>query len=163
MNPGARPPRMTITNVVTGEFCEPQYNPAEFQEKLGATYAKLAIPGLSQQVKHFTNTDDITYSMTFDFDCKGMGPGGLKALLDARTFFRALVHPTRASAIDRGGPPRALFIWPNFMSLTCVLTSCTLNYTEFSIQATPSRMSAQVTLEEIRDKFVSMEDILVNG
>ncbi len=106
--------------------------------------------------------------MKFTFDLfyhcvDGSGPAGLQAILDDRKFLYSLTHPWRADSIQRGGAPRVLFIWPTFISLTCVITSLSFQYTLFNKQGAPIAYKASVGLEEIRDVFVSMEDILTFG
>lgn len=165
-NFGRRPPRMSITNVVTTDTLEAQYNPETLEETFGANYAKLTVPGLSHQVKHFVHTDDVPYSFELFEHALESGHTNADAvsrMKEARRFLRALTHPWRAEGIKRGGAPRALFIWPNLISLTCVLTKCTIKHATFNSLNEPVLWRANVTLEEIRDEFVSMEDILENG
>jgi hypothetical protein len=56
-----------------------------------------------------------------------------------------------------------LFIWPTFISLTCILRNLRFTYTQFNKNGSPIAWKAKITLEEIRDVFVSMEDILALG
>jgi hypothetical protein len=159
-----RAPRMVLVNMVTGEARTPQFNPAEFEEKLGATYADLQVPGLSHKVKHFINTENTAYSFELFYHClDGSGAAGLKAILDDRKFLHALVHPWRSDGIKRGGAPRTLFIWPKLISLTCIVKTLTFKYTMFNQEGSPVAYTAKVELEEIRDVFVGMDDILNLG
>lgn len=159
-----RAPQMILVNTVTGDARSAMFNPDELEEVLGATYAKLTVPGLSHQRKHFVNTDDVQYNFELFYHClDGSGPDGLKAITDDRKFLYASVHPWRSDSIQRGGAPRMLFIWPKLISLTCVMTKLTFKYTLFNREGDPVAWRAKITLEEIREQFVSMEDILDLG
>ena len=157
-------PAMTLVNMVTGESRTAQFNPPEFTESVAVNYARMQVPGLSHTRKHFVNTDDVKFDFELFYHCiDGGGPDSLQAILDDRKFLYALTHPWRADTIKRGGPPRVLFIWPTFISLSCVVTSLSFTYTTFNKQGRPIAYKAKLTLEEIRDVFVSMEDILTLG
>lgn len=152
-------PSMTLVNVITNAFIEAQFNPTEFEEQLGVNYARQTVPGLSHQVKQFINTEDVKYQFELFYQCADSGTFGLERMLTARKFLYAACHPWRADGINRGGAPRILFIWPKLISLTCVITSLKFKYTRFNIEGDPVAFTATVGLEEIRDVFVSMEDI----
>lgn len=157
-------PAMTLVNMVTGDARTAQFNPAEFTESINVNYAKLQVPGLSHTRKHYINTDDVKFDLELFYHClDGSGPEGLNAILEDRKFLYALTHPWRSDSIKRGGAPRVLFIWPTFISLSCVITSLSFTYTMFNKQGRPVAYKAKIGLEEIRDVFVSMEDILTLG
>ncbi len=161
-----KPAAVTLVNVVTGEARAVQFNPGDLEEALGANYAKLVVPGLSHQRKHFVHTEDVTY--TFDLFQHALGSGEtsadyLRGIREDRRFLYALTHPWRADGINRGGAPRVLFIWPKLISLTCVVTKLSFKYTMFNKDGAPVAWTCKVVMEEIRDAFVSMEDILNNG
>jgi hypothetical protein len=156
-------PKMILANMTTGESHEAQFNPEQFNESIGVNYAKLQVPGLSHSRKHFINTEDVKFDFELWYHAVGGTAADLATILEHRKFLYALTHPWRADGINRGGPPRVLFIWPTFISLTCVITGLTFNYTQFSKAGAPIAWKAKVTLEEIRDTFVSMEDILSLG
>jgi len=62
-----------------------------------------------------------------------------------------------------GGPPRALFVWPGVISLTCVLTALSFKYDRFNLEGTPVQFTAKVTLEETRDVRLLSEEVLADG
>ncbi len=164
MSTNEKAPAMTLVNMVTGDARTAQFNPEQFTEAIGVNYARLQVPGLSHTRKHFINTEDVKFDLELAYHCvDGSGPKGLKAILEDRKFLYAMTHPWRADSIRRGGAPRTLFIWPNFISLSCVITNLLFTYTLFNKQGAPVSYKAKVTLEEIRDVFVSMEDILDLG
>ena len=156
-------PQLTLVNMTTGDARTAQFNPEQLQESIGVNYAKLQVPGLSHTRKHFINTDDVKFDFELWYHAVGGSAEDLAAILEDRKFLYALTHPWRADGINRGGPPRVLFIWPTFISLTCVVTGLSFTYTQFSKTGAPVAWKCKVTLEEIRDVFVSMEDILSLG
>lgn len=158
-----RPQRMTLMNLVTTKAVEPMFNPAEFEETIGVNYAQLQIQGLSHPVQHYTNTDAVKYSFELFYTCLGGTPAELTRIQQDRLFFKALTHPWRSPTIAKGGPPRVLFIWPNLCSLTCVVKSVGFRYTQFNASGAPIAYSVRMSIEEIRDVFVGMDDILSSG
>ena len=53
----------------------------------------------------------------------------LETIHRARRFLQSLCYPRRgAEDVVGGGPPRALFVWPGVISLTCVLTALSFKY-----------------------------------
>jgi hypothetical protein len=166
LNFAAKPTPMTLVNMVTADSIDAQYNPEELEEAIGVNYARLQVPGLSHTRKHFINTDDVKFTFELASHCLDSGDTGLarmQAIRADRRFLYALTHPWRADGINRGGPPRVLFIWPKLLSLTCVVTSLTFRYTMFNRDGAPVAWRSKLALEEIRDQFVSMEDILARG
>lgn len=165
-NFAAKPPSMTLVNLVTTASREVQYNPEQLEEAVGANYSKIAVVGLSHQRKHFIHTEENVY--TFDLwnsclDSGQNGPDAIQGIREDRRFLMALVHPWRADGIDRGGPPRVLFIWPQLVSMQCRVTKLNFKYTVFNTNGAPVAWTCKVTLEADHETFVSMEDILNEG
>lgn len=163
-----RPPsRMTLVNMVTGDSRIAQFNPETFTETIGVNYASMQVPGLSHTRKHFINTEDVKFEFELFFTClDDVSPSSVAAIADMdlnRKFLYALTHPWRSDGIRRGGPPRVIFIWPTFITLNCVVRMLAFTYLNFNRYGTPTAFKAKVSLEEIRDVFVSMEDILSLG
>lgn len=158
------PDRLSIVNLANGEQLDAQFNPEELQETLGAVYARQAVPGLSHQVKQFVHTEDLVTTFTLYFSSY---PGPVRHALNmrARRFLMAACHPRSvgAGSISRGGAPRLLFVWPELYALTCVLTKVTFAHKIFRRAGAPVAFTCGVTLEEIRDAFVGMEDVLQLG
>lgn len=159
-----KPPKLTLVNLATGKSLETQFLPEELEEATGTNFAKLTVPGLSHQRKHFINTDDCRYTFTMYNHCIGKGAAALKSLLDARGFLKAACHPRRNTGeSDRDGPPRLLLVWPNFISVQVRLMSpLTFKFSKFNKFGTPIAYAASVVMEEQRDAFVGMEDILAD-
>lgn len=159
-NLSAQAPRVIIQRLDDPSLTlEAQYNPSELEETIGATYAKLTVPGLSHQVKQFTNTNDVSMKFSLAFSVKDGGPKAADDLIAARLFLKTSVRPRRAvGAVAHAGAPRLYLFWPNFFTMTCVLTAATLKYVSFNSQSRPTRMNADVTVEEIRDTIILADD-----
>lgn len=154
---------MTMVNMVNNQAMEAQFNPSEFSETLGANYARQTVVGLSHQVLQFVHTENLRFDIELYFQSADGGEFQQQSNLAARKFIHAAVHPWRADSIRRGGAPRMLFIWPNLISLQCVVTSAKFSYIRFNRTLSPVVLTVKLTLEEIRDAHVTMEDILAQG
>ena len=157
------PARMSIVNLSTTDSVEAQFNPADFEEALEVNWARQTVPGLSHQPLQFVNTGNVKFTLELNFEAQDPA-ADLDQLLGARRFLQSLCYPRRGAAdVAGGGPPRALFVWPTIVSLTCVITSLTFKYSRFNLAGTPVQFTAKVGLEEIRDVRLLSEDVLANG
>ena len=158
-----RPARMSIANTATGDVVDAQFNPAEFEEALEVNWARQTVPGLSHQPLQFVNTGNVKFTLELHFEVHDPS-GDIDQIHVARRFLQSLCYPRRgAEDVIGGGPPRALFIWPNVVSLTCVVTGLSFKYGRFNLEGTPIQFTAKVTLEEIRDVRLPSEDVLAGG
>lgn len=158
-----RPARMSIANIVTGDAVEAQFNPTEFEEALEVNWARQTVPGLSHQPLQFVNTGNVKFTLELHFEVHGAS-ADLEQLHFAKRFLQSLCYPRRgAEDVIGGGPPRALFVWPNVVSLTCVVTGLSFKYGRFNLAGTPIQFTAKVTLEEIRDVRLLSEEVLADG
>jgi hypothetical protein len=158
-----RPTRMSIANTATGDVVEAQFNPAEFEEALEVNWARQTVPGLSHQPLQFVNTGNVKVTLELNFDMLDLTaePDQIRF---ARRFLQSLCYPRRgAEDVIGGGPPRTLFVWPNVVSLTCVVTGLSFKYGRFNLEGAPIQFTAKVTLEEIRDVRLLSEDVLADG
>lgn len=157
------PARMAIANVATGDSITAQFNPTELEQALEVTWARATVPGLSHQPLQFVNTGNTKLTLTLTFDA--LEPSAdVDQLGRAQRFLLSLCYPRRgAQDIASGAPPRVLFVWPNTVSLTCVLTALSFTFTRFRSDGAPIQFSARVGLEEIRDVRLTSEDVLANG
>lgn len=161
-----RAPRVTLTNMVTADSLEVQFNPREIEETFGATYAKLTVPGLSHQRKHFVNTNDVVYSFELFNHCKQSGNNGLTAMQAIRRdkrWLMSLVFPWRSSGIKRGGAPRVLLTWPQMIAMQCVVTGMKFKSDLFNKNNAPIGWTCSITMEWQLDAFLSMEEVLISG
>jgi hypothetical protein len=160
---GQRPARMSIANVATGDSVEAQFNPTEFEEAIEVNWARQTVPGLSHQPLQFVNTGNARFTLDLNFEVQD-ATTTIEDILFARRFLQSLCYPRRgAEDVAGGGPPRALFVWPNVIALTCVLTGLSFKYGRFALDGTPIQFTAKVTLEEITDVRLLSEDVLADG
>lgn len=159
---GIPPIRGELCNLRTGEAIGFLLNPTELSEQVRVNYNRLQIPGLSHQVLQFVSTGNATLPIEFYLDkfFAGSVHPDDPDILDFKRFLQALTVPSAgAEDVAGGGPPRALFIWPGIVSLTCVLTSLELKYEQFDIFGDALVYRARVTFEEIRDVRITSEEI----
>ena len=160
-----QPAHVSLVNLSTNELLEVQYNPTELEELIGAVYAKQTVPGLSHQVQQFINTENMRFTLELFFQATNSGEAGAERLAVARKFFIAVCHPRGTGGVGSlgRGAPRVLFVWPEMISLTCVVHSVRMRHTKFKPTGASTVYTANVELEEIRDVFVSSEDITRAG
>ncbi len=151
-----RAPRMQIINTVTGSVFRPQFNPTEIREAISVNFARQQVPGLSHEVMQFVNTGNRTFSVELFFQSGSTTI--TKALPPSQPFhhfvrsrLRELVYPRAAGGIAEGGPPRALLVFPGFITFTGYLTSLEFNFQRFNSQNQPVAFTASTTWEEVRD------------
>jgi hypothetical protein len=157
------PARMSIANVSSGDSIEAQFNPTELEEALEVNWARQTVPGLSHQPLQFVNTGNTKFTLELQFEAQN-ATTDVERNLRARRFLQSLCYPRRgATNVAGGGPPRVLFVWPTFVSLTCVIASLSFKYSRFNLAGTPIHFTAKVALEEIRDVRLLSEEVLANG
>jgi len=159
---GIPPIRGELCNLRTGEGVGFLLNPTDFSEQVRVNYNRLQIPGLSHQILQFVSTGNATLPIEFYLDkfFAGQIHPEDPDILDFKRFLQALTVPSAgAEDVVGGGPPRALFIWPGLVSLTCVLTSLELKYEQFDIFGDVLVYRARTTFEEIRDVRITSEEI----
>ncbi len=160
---GGDPPPMALVNLHTGARLDAQYNPAELKETLAVQYASQQVVGLSHQIKNFINTDNNKIGFDLYYTATNTGAPGLKQVMAARRFIRSLCYPRGvAGTIKSAGAPRTLFVWPNFLSVTAILTNVEFKHSRWNKQSQLVTMTATLTLEEILDELVTSEDVFAN-
>jgi len=160
---GQIPARMSIANVSTGDSIEAQFNPTAFEEAIDVNWARQTVPGLSHQPLQFVHTGNTRFSLELNFEVQDPTTS-LDEIHYARRFLQSLCYPRRgAEDVEGGGPPRALFVWPSVISLTCVVTALSFKYSRFNLDGTPIQFTVRVILEEIRDVRLISEDVLADG
>ena len=160
---GQTPARMSIANVSSGDSIEAQFNPTEFEEAIEVNWARQTVPGLSHQPLQFVHTGNTKFTLELNFEAQDTTTS-LDEIHYSRRFLQSLCYPRRgAEDVVGGGPPRALFVWPSVISLTCVVTALSFKYARFNLDGTPIQFTAKVTLEEVRDVRLLSEDVLADG
>ena len=158
----ARPPRCVLVNVTSGESMECLFNPTQLSEKLQVNWNRLAVPGLSHQVLQFQSTANRQLSgVEFYLDryFAAEQPGDVN-ILEFRAFLRALtVPPQGTEGVAATAPPRLLFIWPEVVTVECVVASVEFTYKQLAVDGTVLVYAASVTFEEILDTRVTSEEL----
>lgn len=159
----ARPPRVSLTNLRTGETVEMPFTPETFAEQVAVNYARQAVVGMSHETLQYGNTGNYTLE-GLDFFFRGNTPEEVDAIHDGRLFLLSLAYPPEgAESVRDGAPPRVLFFWPQVVSLTCVLTQIRVSHVKFNSQGRTTIFRVRMNLEEIRDVRLTMEAVRTSG
>lgn len=153
--------RVHMVNLDTGEDREALMNPTAFTESVSVNYNKQAIPGLSHPVTQYASTDSRKVTgLELNFDRVLMGSSEGSAPVDEWTrFLRSLtVPPGNTQGVNGTQPAVCLFVWPNVLTMRCVVTSLELRYSLFTSDLTASAFSAVVSLEEVRETRITAEE-----
>jgi nucleoid-associated protein YgaU len=145
-----------LTNTVTGRRVEVQFNPEEYTLDREATFAQLAVPGLSAPVVQFVNGNAQTVQLDLLVDTTEQNAAG-----GPPTDVRRLVgEVTALMDIDPGlhAPPPVIFAWGQF-TFTCVVQKVSQNYVLFHADGTPLRARLKVTLSEYRNVELEAKEI----
>lgn len=158
----ARPPRCVLVNVTSGESMECLFNPTQLSEKLQVNWNRLAVPGLSHQVLQFQSTANRQLSgVEFYLDrFFAAGQPGDIDILDFRAFLRSLTAPPESTeGVAATAPPRVLFIWPDVVTVECVVGSVEFQYKQLGTDGAVLVYTASVNFEEILDTRVTSEEL----
>jgi len=159
-----KPERMSFANLQSGETMEAQFNPTELSEELSANWGELEVTGLSHQPQQYQFTSNHTLKFKLDFAAIDSDGNKLNNILSARQYLLSLFYPMRgAQDVIGGAPPRFLFLWPNFISLTCNIHSIKLRHFHFGQDGRPLNFDADILIKEIRDVRLFSEDVLYDG
>lgn len=156
----ARGPRCVLVNVTSGEAMECLFNPAQLVERVDVRWAHLAVPGLSHEVLQFQNTGnrqlpEVDFYLDAFFAAEQ--PGHVD-ILNFRAFLRALTVPPRGTeGVPATSPPRVLFIWPDVLTMECVVASVAFQYRQLAVNGGVLVYAATVTFEEVLDARVTSE------
>lgn len=157
------------------KMVEAHFNPVALEKVIKVHWNKLPVPGLSHQRHQYHHTENVQFKFDLQFEAlqitlhtKGQsavrgfdGPNGIGT---AARFIESLCYPAGdAQSVQDGAPPRVLFFWPNFLSITCVVAEEHWKTTMFAQDGTPRRQTCSLTLEEIRDTRLTSSDVLRKG
>lgn len=157
-----RPPRCVLVNVTTGESLECLFNPTQLTEKLQVNWNRQVVPGLSHQVLQFQSTSNrqlagVEFYLDRFFATEQPGEPNI---LEFRAFLRALtVPPANTTGVLPTTPPRVLLIWPNVVTVECVVASVDFQYRQLAVDSKLLAYTASVTFEEVLDRRVTSEDL----
>lgn len=136
------------------------FNPTQLSEKVQINWNRLAVPGMSHQVLQYQSTGNrqlrgVEFYMDRFFASQQPGDVDIMAF---RGFLRALtVPPKGTSSVAGTAPPRALFIWPNVVTIETVLTSLEFQYRQMAVSGPVLVYAASVNFEEILDTRVTSQ------
>src|SRR5512138_2123678 len=131
-----RPPRCVLVNVSTAESMECLFNPTQLSEKFQVNWNRLVVPGLSHQVLQFQSTSNVQLTgVEFYLDRFFAAANGSDAVLgNFRTFLRELTVPVAGgSTVAATAPPRVLVIWPQVLTIECVVNSVEFQYRQLGV------------------------------
>jgi hypothetical protein len=165
-------PRVMIANLRTGEHVEMPFTPPELTEDIAVEYARQQVVGMSHTILNYANTANHSFKgLEFGFVGTANEAGApfsalarpvdrLAEALDTRRFLMSLCYPSAtAQGVRDGGPPRVLFSWPAFVSMTCILANLSITHHKFDVFGRPTHFTARVDLEEIRDVRLTSETV----
>lgn len=153
-----RPPRCVLVNVATAESMECLFNPTQLTEKLQVNWNRLVVPGLSHQVLQFQSSSNVQLSgVEFYLDRFFAAANGNDSKLgEFRSFLRALTVPVGgAETVMATAPPRVLVIWPNVITVECVVSSVEFLYRQFDVEGRVLVYTATVGFEAILEVRVT--------
>lgn len=157
-----RPPRCVLVNVSTGESMPSLFNPTQLTEKLQVNWNRQVVPGLSHQVLQFQSTSNrqltgVEFYLDRFFATEQPGDPNI---LEFRAFLRALtVPPALTEGVLATAPPRVLVVWPNVLTIECVVASIDFQYRQLAVDSSVLVYAASVTFEEILDTRVTSETL----
>lgn len=152
------PARFSLVNLSTNEELVAQLNPTEFEDEVGAEFAKITTPGGSRQHLHFTTTTNLQTPMELLF--RAYTEAEYDEINRARHLLKSWVYPQAATQNTPGkGPPLLLATWPLVFSIECQLTRCKIKYLKFAPDGRCTRFTANVQFEESGDKRLTSESI----
>jgi hypothetical protein len=153
--------RLVLIRVETGEELPAQFNPASFDEVIEVAYARHEVPGLSYRPLHYRGTANTTLALELYFSALERGAPDLG---DAKRFLQALCYPRQtAEEFGASAPPRVLVVWPNVLSLRCVVTGATFSHEQFNAEGAVTALRAKLTLEEVLPERLMAADVLRFG
>lgn len=153
MPTASAPPQMYLRNRVNGEKVQPQGNPPGFSGEVKVAYNRLKIPGLSHQIKQFSNTEDLK-TTPIEFEYYGDTEKERDEIDRQFAIWQSWLLPEQADDIRNGAPPRLLLVWPNVFSLEVVITDFKFNMKEFTPEGDISWLVVTASFEEVSDERI---------
>jgi hypothetical protein len=86
-------------------------------------------------------------------------------VLESRNFLYSLLYPVQAShgPVTEDAPPRVLFVWPQVVSMNCVITRARGIHNLFYPQGMSRLIRVELELEEVRDVRLLSEEVALSG
>ncbi len=156
----ARAPRCLLVNIATAESVECLFNPVQLVEKVAVNWNRLVVPGLSHQILQFQSTGNRQFAGVEFYVSRfyAMEQPSDVDILTFRAFLRALTVPSEESeGVSTTAPARVLFLWPNVLTMECVVSSVEFLYKQLAADGAVLVYTASVTFEEVLDTRITSE------
>lgn len=154
----AEPPRMHLMNLLTLEGFYMQFNPTQIERSVSAEWQAMDVLGLSHQPLQYAKTTNQTVQLELYFraDSIAQREGGDEVM----KFLESLMYaPAGATSIGQAAPPRVLVVWPQTLSLTCVVRSVRFRHQRFNVRGQTVEWTASTAFEEIRDVRLTSQQV----
>jgi hypothetical protein len=144
-------------------------NPSEVIHSLKTRRADMATPGRVGAQRHYLGTENRTVSFKCIWDAfvkaddASSFARNLKDLAYARKFLEAMTAPSDGTNGLTGAPPRFLFFWARYCSLTCDLESINFRDDKFGPDGTLWGFEASFDLKEVGDIQITLESAMSGG
>lgn len=145
-------------------------NPEGLEEVISVNWKKQAVIGLSHPILQYAGTGSHSMpAVEFYVDRYQMSREvgkdvTTKEFLAFKRFLQSLTVPPRgAENVAGGSPPRVLFVWPETVSLVCIVESVSIRMERFAHDGSPVAYRARVAFSEIRDSRITSEDVFDDG
>ena len=179
-----KPLRMSFTNLESGDSLEAQFNPEEMKENISVNWNELQTQGGSFQQHQYGNTGNMSWQFKLQFNAYDEGGGKLvtrfsglgesrsagatqnrlEDIILARNYLLSMAYKPRGKQdIIGGSPSRYLFIWPNLISVSCLIHRVRLTYKQFNLDGIPMRFNADIMIKEGRVEELFSDDVLFFG
>ncbi len=142
---GQRGPRMSLTNVVTGERLVANAHPPSFAWSVAVSWPRHEVPGRhSVPLQYGLTQNGQVPNVELWFDRRlSESEGGTRDLVATLKFLQKLTAPAAA----RKAPPTVLMVWPNLFTFESVVTSVGYEYRELAADQQPLLLVATLSLE----------------
>ncbi len=157
MSDVAEPPKLVITNLVSGDEVEAQFNPEQFKETVEAVYTRLSVLGQSGERLHYQNSKNLALELELHFHARSKDQ--LRALHHARRHILSWAHPRKTPGVSGGGPPDLLVTWPGMLSVEVLMLKAACSHVAFDSQSESMHFVAALQLEEQLDTLVTFDDV----
>jgi len=159
-----QPSKVTFTKYESGDQLVVQWNPSELKEGVTASWGRLKTMGMSHTQPQFGNTENHSVSFDLAFSAYDDRGNQINNMARARRFLLSCCYPKRgAQTIAGGAPERIIFVWPKLISFTTLIESVEFTHQSFALDGQPTRTTAALKIEEIRDVRLYAEDVFSSG
>ena len=151
----ARPPRVSLVNLTTGDEFDFLFNPQTFDESFEAKFDRTVVNGLSHERLSYKNTSndviplELYMSQLAQDTIAGRAGSRPYVATDRKRWLQSLVYPAEDPDYGYGGPPQVLFIWPRMVRIVGRVTKVEFLHKAFSPRTlATTQLVARLTIEE---------------